>query len=147
MFGWFRRGQPTQPIADRFLGEVWIEGDGEFSQEIVGESHYQGAIAAVAGPKGDEAKDFQCRAFLICERNNAFDDNAVSVKIKNRTVGYLSRKVNYSYRTALSQISLRLPAASVDALIVGGWKNNRSEGHYGVQLDMIWPVRFVERVD
>jgi hypothetical protein len=68
-----------------------IHGSGEFEFEIVGESNYQKALKAIAGPKARDGKNHECTAKLILEDDNPHDSKAVRVDIDGRTVGYLAR--------------------------------------------------------
>ena len=126
----FRR--PRNDIAR----SVRIDGDGTFGFEIVGESFYQDAIAAVAGPKIEDGYELEVEAALAPENDNKFDSNAVGVWIQNRKVGHLSKAAAKAYRNDLGT-----QHAECDALIVGGWRRTRrdgtiDEGHFGVRLDI-----------
>lgn len=94
--------------------------------DIVGESNYQHNLARIAGTKTEESKSLQCVATLIPEPNNPKDPNAVRCDIDGLTVGYLNRDAAKRYK--------RTHSITVDVQIVGGWKNNKSEGSYGVKL-------------
>lgn len=117
-------------------GVLGVNGGGVFVGEIVGESHYQEILSAIAGGKTEEGAHHSCTARIIAEPDNAFDANAHGVWIEGRKVGHLSRAA----ALALSGQQRRVTAGPVviecPALIVGGWKRARSEGHFGVQLDL-----------
>lgn len=113
-----------------------LKGAGAFEFNIVGESHYQDALRAIAGAGGRDGVEFDCIAHLYLEDNNPHDSNAVRVEIDDQTVGYLSRKHASTYRWALEAHGLALRDHSCDAKIVGGWDRPSSRGHYGVKLDL-----------
>jgi len=141
VFRLFRRKSKVEVLPIR-QESIYARGDGEYAHEIVGESFYQDALYQIAGKKKEQAKEIFIDAFLVCESNNPHDERAVAVRVRNSKVGHLSRNVNYSYRQALSRVAPDLPAVRVAGVIVGGWKDDRSEGHYGVFLDMEWPYAF-----
>jgi hypothetical protein len=116
--------------------EISLEGDGDFAVEIVGESYHQRELASLAGKKEAEGKEYYCEAVLICEDNNPHDANAVLIRIKGLPVGHLSRGDAVAYRRILRTSQPDLPNVRVNAVIVGGWRNEHSEGHYGVRLDI-----------
>lgn len=114
-----------------------IKGPGEFRFDIVGESHYQDALDAVAGPKDEDSKSHPCLAVLILEDDNPYDDKAVSVEIKGRKVGHLDRRAARQYRNEIASKGAAGLTLSVDALVVGGWdRGDGDEGRYGVKLDL-----------
>lgn len=127
MFGWFRK--------TRVVRAIQVESDGSFSFDIVGEASYQSELKKIAGPKSVESKEHHCQALLICEDNNKHDRHAVCVVIQDNVVGYLPREVARDYRKWLIKIDTSMPIVAANAKIVGGWKDERSEGHYGVKLD------------
>jgi hypothetical protein len=111
-----------------------IEGDGNYSFNIVGESHYQDALIAIAGAKEEKSKRFKCEAFIVHEPNNPHDKNACAVVIGDQRVGYLSKQ------DAKDQVLFRNSEGFIlkaDAMIVGGWSLKGSEGCYGVKIDYI----------
>lgn len=115
-----------------------ITGPGSFEFEVVGESNYQPALAVMAGPKDTESKRIEVDAVLMPEPDNTYDKNAVAVVIQSRIVAYLSKKDTSSYRRWM-KLRGHDPQDCViaKALIVGGWKNEKSgsEGTYGIKLD------------
>ena len=130
MFGWLRK-KKTKTYQAKY-----IACDKTFSYEIVGESFYQKDLARIAGPKEPQSKSHYCKALLICEANNPRDPNAVAVMIDDSIVGYLSREDAIDYRGFLEEGFSEHPLVVVDALICGGWLDEKSEGHYGVKLDL-----------
>ena len=116
----------------------WLSGDGSYSFDIVGESHYQRELAALAGKKGREAKALECEAEILHEPDNPHDKNACAVFIGGRQVGHLSRA------DARREVKLRQHPGfglRAKAMIVGGWKDGRDEGSYGVKLDYVPETR------
>lgn len=114
-----------------------IKGPGEFGCEVVGESHYQGALEAIAGRRSAEPARIKTTARLVCEHDNPHDKNAVRVDIGGRTVGYLDRATAITYRARLEEQGIGKLTLSADALIVGGWdRGNGDRGHFGVKLDL-----------
>lgn len=115
---------------------VHLEGDGEYEFDIVGESHYQTALAALAGPKNPEGVRYECVAELIPDPENPYDANAIRVEIDGRLVGHLARAQAAVVARIIAQ-SDGVRGFTADALIVGGWiRGSRSEGSYGVKLDI-----------
>lgn len=118
-----------------------IEGEGAFDVDIVGESHYQDALDAIAGPKCPEGVDHECEAILVPEASNPHDPNAVRVEIEECTVGYLPREFAKLWRGMLTRTGRSGEPIIVDAMIVGGWRRERrdgsvTEGLYSVKLDI-----------
>ncbi|MGI2025803.1 hypothetical protein [Endozoicomonas acroporae] len=113
-----------------------IFGDGDFNVDAVGESNYQLELEEIAGGKLEESCDMPVDATLVCEDDNPYDDKAVAVVIEGEIVGYLSRKQARQHRKEMAKIGHDGQPAMVDAMIVGGWKRARSEGDFGVKLDI-----------
>jgi len=110
---------------------------GTFSQEIVGESHYQQALARIAGPKTEKGHNCVISALLVPNDNNPRDRLAIAVLANGALVGHLSRDDARALRmrvkgTPLVGCSLQLPGC-----IRGGWRRlDGTEGHYGIELDL-----------
>lgn len=122
----------TMPVSSDSV--VALEGDGSYSFDIVGESHYQDELKRIAGPKQEKGKALECEALIIHEPDNPHDRNACAVMIDGRKVGYLSKE------DAKDQVSFRQSpgfSLSAKALIMGGWSDHRGEGSYGVRLDYV----------
>lgn len=98
--------------------------------EVVGESHYQRNIKKALGINGEEY--YKSILFTIEPDNyNSYDDNAIVVKIKDFTVGYLPRNEAKKYRKMLATIGkIDKPAACYGELWGGGNKKS-----YGIWLD------------
>jgi hypothetical protein len=100
-----------------------------YDLDVVGEASYQDRIARIVGGKTPEGVTHECQARLFPEPTNPFDENAVAVTITGSVVGYLPH--------ALAEVYLRNHSgqATVDAVIVGGWKDGEDEGNFGVRLN------------
>lgn len=111
---------------------VQIEGDGAFEFEIVGESHYQTALAVICGGKTENGHERYCVAYLIPEPDNPHDPNAILVEINGLQVGYIDKHSAPRMSKAMNGETV-----TIDAVIVGGWiRDDGSEGHFGVKLDL-----------
>lgn len=121
-----------------------IRGSGALDFEVVGESFYQPALAAVARHTKDQSAETETVAVLVCEDSNPHDSNAVAVLVNNRKVAHLSRQDAIRYRRAMRDIGLPREIAFVNAVIVGGWDyGNGDSGMYGIKLDMELPPAFM----
>ncbi|WKB56025.1 hypothetical protein [Eleftheria terrae] len=110
---------------------------GGFEFEVVGESQYQEALAAVAGDHGTDSVERECLATLLPEDDNRFDPKAVAVLIGRRKVGHLSREDARSFRRRLAQKRLSNATTCCAALVVGGATRRTGEKlHYGLRLDI-----------
>lgn len=105
-------------------------GNGEFDLEVVGESHYQDSLKAVAG-RGEVRK--HVRAVLRLEPANKFDRNAVRVEIDGMLVGYLPREAAKQFTHGV--VDTGKSTFAVNAVVVGGGEGRS----LGVWLDI--PVR------
>ena len=112
-----------------------------FQQDIVGESNYQDALTKIVGRKSEFASTDVFDAVLVCENDNPHDSNAVGIMISGKKVGHLSSRDAISFRMELAKIDSSLPQTIVDAKIVGGWKNEESEGAFGVKLKLKRPLQ------
>lgn len=99
----------------------------EYDFDIVGEQSYQQNLAKISGLKELRSKHFECYALVVSEPSNKFDKNAIRVEINGLIVGYIPKEK----AKKLSKYSIR---KTVPALINGGWKDDYSEGNYGVKL-------------
>lgn len=102
-----------------------------YATEVVGESHYQAALAAICGKPSKDGYDVKAVATLVLEDSNPHDDQAVRVDIGRRTVGYLNRTDARAYRARVGR------KGNYPARIRGGWDRGRDDkGMFGVQLDL-----------
>lgn len=138
-----KRDEPERPGNSL----IWLAGNDEFDFEIVGESNYQANLEAICGGRTDEEADHLCIAFLVPEPHNQYDSNAVRVDLTEgddaepRAVGYLSRANAEDYHARMADLRLARRVACCRALVVGGWdRGGRGKGHFGVKLDLVWPV-------
>lgn len=58
---------------------------------VVGESHYAGALQALAGPPRPAGYLIPVAVEIVREPNNPYDQNAFRVEVEGRKVGHLSR--------------------------------------------------------
>jgi hypothetical protein len=99
--------------------------------KIVGESHYQESLSAIAGGKTRDGHLLHVQARVIPEHDNPAHPMAVRVEVQGQTVGYLTRRQAVQFR--------KRSRAAVDcgAKIVGGWDRGHGDtGHLGVRLDL-----------
>ena len=119
-----------RPAARQSTTHHWASNHFDF--EIVGESHYQPQIAALA-KQGREI----LTARIIPDDGNPFDKLAVRVEIDGQTVGHLSRDDARSFRRRLGAMRLTGQATTCEAEIRGG--GTAKDGRalmYGVFLAM-----------
>ncbi len=90
---------------------------GRESVNVAGESHYQEALRAIAGP-GDVR--FDTEAHLIAEPENEHDPNAVRVEIDGAKIGYLPRELAPAWSPRLAELAARRRVGGCEATIVGG---------------------------
>lgn len=114
-----------------------LEGDGTYSTDVVGESHYQRGIERVVGGRTRKSAEHYCSAVLVIEDDNEYDGNAVRVDIDGVTVGYLPAEDAPDYRQWLRREHGRVRNATCPAVVVGGWdRGGGDRGHFGVKLDL-----------
>jgi hypothetical protein len=112
-------------------------GSGDFGFEVVGESHYQRALAAAAGNEPTRYEGFDCVAQLVPEDDNSYDKSAVAVCVNGSKVGHLSRDDARSFRRRLGSKGLTGVVTTCDAVIRGGArKADGSTFLYGIWLDI-----------
>lgn len=111
--------------------------DGDEPLDVVGESHYQEELWAIVGGRRLAPVRHDTYAILLPEPDNPVDENAISVWVELKLVGYLSREDAALYRDGL----LRLIAENeprpiaLHAQIVGGGEHEDRLGYLGVFLD------------
>lgn len=115
---------------------VNLSGPGHYDCDIVGESYYQPALKEICGGKSEKGHQLEVEAVLVHDNTNPYDNKAIRVDIRGRTVGHLSRALARSYRKRLEEIGYAEATASVAAIVVGGWKRGADEGYFGVKLDL-----------
>jgi hypothetical protein len=129
-----RTAKPSQRVAHR--GTHHWETTGDFAVHVVGESHYQRQLAALAGEHGTKRARVEQVAELVLDDSNKFDAKAVAVVIGGQMVGHLSRDDARSYRRRLGQKGLAGVTASCSAIIVGGGTRGKTKHSFGVMLDL-----------
>ncbi|OWU80448.1 HIRAN domain-containing protein [Phaeobacter sp. 22II1-1F12B] len=118
-----------RPVID--TTPIEIEGSGDFSADIVGESHYQDNLHMICGGYSPNGHELYCSAELRHEPSNPVDSNAVAVYIRGRKVGFVPAYIAPEISAALNG-----RIAKIEAVIVGGWKRSDTDvGHFGVRLD------------
>jgi hypothetical protein len=127
---------PAAPASLRVIG------DGAFSFDIVGEASYQDSLEHFAGGKKERSANLAVQASVEPDDLNPHDPNAIKVMCRGVTVGYLSRQDAIAWRSAMTEQEGKVQKVSVRAVIVGGWRDDISEGDYGMRLDMVKPFRF-----
>ena len=104
--------------------------------QVVGESHYEGAIARVAGPKTPDGVDVRTSGELVPDPTNRQDPNAVMVKLHGWHVGHLSREQAVGFHRAMTARGLAGHALNdFEGRVHAGWKRpGGDEGSYSVTL-------------
>lgn len=111
--------KPALPIPLSNSSYHWEPVDDWF--QIVGESHYQSALAKLAG-KPEKFEKIKKYAAIIPDDKNPHDNKAVRIEIDDQTVGYLSKGEARSFRRRLGSKNLTGKTTSCDCLIRGGGK-------------------------
>lgn len=123
-----------------------LVGDGTFQFPVVGESHYQKQIAEIVGDWDPTIGVRNVRCFLVMqpEPDNPYDPNAVALRFKRGTVGFLARNVAAEFCAALERSALTF--AVVRGVVNGGWQDpGREDGLFGIRLDARRPFTFESR--
>lgn len=131
--------RPRSPPADWPInseGLPVITGQGAYSYDVVGESHYQQHLDRIAGGKKEHTHFLPVAAVLVMEDDNPTDPKAVRVDIDGEPVGYLSRDDARNFRQRLKRRHLAARVVACDAVITGGYRNGTRESHFGVRLDL-----------
>jgi hypothetical protein len=100
--------------------------------DIVGESFHQKELKRIAGPKEADGKSHRCGVTLRREPDNKYDKNAVRVEVMGLQVGYVARPTAARLSPAMEVHCGGVMEAN--SLIVGGWDDGFSQGHYGVRV-------------
>jgi hypothetical protein len=131
-----QRAQRRPEHRSRPAGE-WLNGNGSFSLDVIGESHYQRALEHVCGGRTEASQDRVVTAVLILEDDNPYDSQAVCVTIDEWTVGYLPRQKARVFRARLRREGIRGDEFECRANIRGGWdRGDGDRGFFGVWLDV-----------
>jgi len=135
-------GDQLRPVAtpDVPVAPFRVDGEGDYDFDVVGEGYYQEALEQICGGRCEDGHELETEAVLVCEDSNPHDDQAVAVAIDGRKVAHLSREDARRFRETLASKGLVGRPVIVPALIVGGWRRERSgrvdEGSFGVKLDL-----------
>lgn len=106
---------------------------GEFNFPVVGESFYQGPLAALARQHGTR-NTFP--VLLVLDNDNPHDPQAVAVMAQGERLGHLSRQDARSYRRRLAALRLSELPATCDAQLIGGPTSTDPARSYGLLLDL-----------
>lgn len=98
-----------------------------YTFDIVGEQAYQRNLKKIAGSKQEESKFHECTAQVSSEPSNPYDKNAIKVEINGLLVGYISK-------VEAARLAGKVVNKTVPAVVNGGWKDDDTEGNYGVKL-------------
>lgn len=131
-------GRPAQaPPQQQRLEAVLYEGDEPL--DVVGESHYQEELWAIVGGRRHDPVRHDIYAILLPEVDNPYDENAISVWVDLKLVGYLSREEAALYREGLLRLVAEndLRPIALRGEIVGGGEVEEEDrlGYLGVFLD------------
>lgn len=119
---------------EHLLAHGFLFGDA-YAVEVVGESRRQRELAQIVGGKTRDGVDHACVALLVREPDNPVDEYAVAVYIDGMQVGYVARDDAEMINDLLVKLDRQHRLAWVRARIVGGWRNERGTGSFGVELD------------
>ena len=118
------------------LDGVDLSGDDRVA--VVGESHYQPDLAAIAGPKRSGGVELEVQAVLVAEPDNEFDPNAVAIYINGGgKVGYLSREDAIRYQPMVSELAARDRVGACEAVVLGGDASRQTQ--FCVWLHIVSP--------
>jgi hypothetical protein len=106
MMGFFSRlfGSSRSPTAeDNTIPR--IRGNGKFTVEVVGESHYRDAFRRLFANQRaeDQENEVDIDAELVLQNDNPHDSLAVAVKLSGMDVGYLPREMARDFRAAIKR--------------------------------------------
>jgi hypothetical protein len=136
LFSWLFGVDASSPKIAMRTADI-TNGPGTYDVDVVGESHYQGALESICGGRSEDGHRLKVEAFLVPENDNPHDSKAIRVYIQDRTVGYLDRETARSFREEMAQIGMSGVAAKCRAIIVGGWdRGSGDRGHFGVKIDL-----------
>lgn len=129
------RGRPAPPPPEPLA--IRVDHDSSFEVPVVGESHYQKALEAVAGPRTMYRKVIT-EARLVCEDDNPHSKTGATVRvdIEGRRVGYIKSGDNVYYRRWLEAQGHPKVTVVCPAKIAGGGKDGDRLRYYGVWLDL-----------
>lgn len=115
-----------------------VEGDGTYSfKDVVGESNYRQALKALISEGTEVERDngeVYRHAYLVPEPTNAFDKNAIQVRMGEYVVGYIAKGRTAEFHPVIKQAKNQ----GCDYLVVPaviGWNPNSADPLVGVRLD------------
>jgi HIRAN domain len=121
---------PTNPVGS-------LQGPGTYETEVVGESHYQPALASICGGRSVDGVKKHVQATLVLEDQNPHDNQAVRIDVSDKTVGYLPRDTARNYRIRLREAGYPRLIGHCNAEIRGGWdRGPQDRGNFGIWLDL-----------
>ena len=118
-----------------------------FTTRVVGESHCQAALEAVAGGKTEHGVRLLVTAQIVFDSGNQYDPNAVGILLDGRLVGYIPKEESAQFRHEVLAVNPQELPVACHAKIVGGWRyvddddGEDSEGHFGIKLNVARPLR------
>ena len=133
-----------------------FEPDRPAQVDVVGESHYQANLNAIAGGKTtDGAARPDHLAILVPEPDNPYDKNAVRAYLVPKVhpdstllVGYLSRSDAVRYRGPIYRLAHDGKLLGCPAHITGGWDRGGGDvGSYGVVLALDTPGAIIADIN
>ena len=114
-----------------------LQGPGTYEIEVVGESHYQSALASICGGRSENSVKKHVQATLVLEDQNPHDNQAVRIDVSDKTVGYLPRDTARNYRIRLREAGYPRLIGHCNAEIRGGWNHGpQDRGNFGIWLDL-----------
>lgn len=140
ILSWLLR-KPAIDVSQPGHSDFRLIGSKGTGTKAVGTSHYQKQLSRLAGPKREYGKNDRLRVLLIEEPDNPYDTNAVQVVFQEQTLGYLPKKAAATYKEGLRKLGLEGSVGNASADIIGGWRDDESEGHYGLRLLYETPLR------
>ncbi|HVM52651.1 MAG TPA: HIRAN domain-containing protein [Acidimicrobiales bacterium] len=112
------------------------------SLEVKGEIQFQEALERASGGKTVEGHHLPVVATLVAQPANPQDPNAVEVHLGEDLVGYINREDAARWSPVLLALHARAGVlVSCHATIVGGWRRDGDEGHFGIWLNICPPER------
>lgn len=130
-----RRARESQDdlVVQVYSGHEWLE--------VKGESHYQDALASIAGPKTKDGYDLPVDCVLVREPENPYDPNAIAVFATDPStgrsvmVGHINRESCITMAPVLDAKSGEGEQVGLVGHILGGWdRGDGDTGHYGIWL-------------
>jgi hypothetical protein len=118
--------------------------------EVVGESHYQDALASYYRKHGGNGSNLKVPEITLrTDDRNAFDQNAIRVELAGKTVGFLPKDKAIEFRDALAGSPALELGATCQAKITGGFELDSPEGgrrhaHFGIALNIRWPPQIAD---